>query len=115
MVIGTGCLFPVSILSSVPVQVPITMLLPLLYGFYVAIYRSYQARFENVMAVLNMLAVCAVIGFRMYIEILVSKNVWLSVDVNLYLLMGVVGLMIAVDVLGIAATAYGYYDRLKSD
>ena len=115
MVIGTGCFFPISILSSVPVQVPITMLLPLLYGLYVAVYRPYQARFENVMAALNVLAVCAVMGFRMYMEILVSKNVWLSVDVILYLLMSVVGLMVVVAVLGIVGTAYGYYDSLKSD
>ena len=96
-------------------QAPITMFLPLLYGFYVAIYRPYQARFENVMAALNMLAVCAVMGFRMYMEILVSKNVWLSVDVILYLLMSVVGLMAVVAMLGIVSTFYGYYDSLKSD
>jgi hypothetical protein len=115
MVIGTGCLFPVSILSSMPVQVPVTMFLPLLYGIYVAVYRPYQARFENVMAVLNMLAACAVMGIRMYMEILASKNVWLSADVILYLLMSVVGLMLAVVVLGIAGTVYGYYDSLKSE
>ena len=115
MVIGTGCLFPVSILSSVPVQVPITMFLPLLYGLYVAVYRPYQARFENVMAALNMVAVCAVMGFRIYMEILISKNVWLSVDVIVYLLVAIVGLMLTLAVLGIAGTVYGYYDSLKSD
>ena len=91
------------------------MFLPLLYGLYVAIYRPYQARFENFIAVLNMGAVCAVMGFRMYMEILASKNVWLSVDVILYLLMGIVGLMLAVALLGIAGSVYGYYDSLKSD
>ena len=115
MMIGTACLFPVSILSSVPVQVPITMFLPLLYGLYVVVYRPYQARFENIMAVLNMVAVCAVMGFRMYMEIMVSKNVWLSVDVIVYLLVAIVGLMLTLAVLGIAGTVYGYYDRLKSD
>ena len=67
------------------------------------------------MAVLNMLAACAVMGMRMYMEILASKNVWLSADVILYLLMSVVGLMLAVVVLGIAGTVYGYYDSLKSE
>jgi hypothetical protein len=43
MMIGTACLFPVSILSFVPVQVPIKMFLPLLYGLYVVVYRPYQA------------------------------------------------------------------------
>ena len=54
-------------------------------------------------------------SIRMYMEILASKNVWLSVDVILYLLMGIVGLMLAVALIGIAGTAYGYYDSLKSD
>ena len=96
-------------------QVPITMFLPLLYGLYVVVYRPYQARFENIMAVLNMVAVCAVMGFRMYMEILVSKNVWLSADAILYLLMGIVGLLIAVAVIGIVGSLYGYYNNLKSD
>ena len=62
-----------------------------------------------------MVAASAVMSIRMYMEILASKNVWLSVDVILYLLMGIVGLMLAVALLGIAGTAYGYYDSLKSD
>ena len=65
------------------------------------------------MAVFNMVAVCAVMGFRMYMEIMVSKNVWLSVDTTLYLLMGIVVLMFAVVVLGIASSIYGYYNSLK--
>jgi hypothetical protein len=51
----------------------------------------------------------------MYMEILVSKNVLLSVDVILYLLMGIVGLMLAVAVIGIAGSLYGYYNNLKSN
>ena len=55
-----------------------------------------------------MMAVCIVMGFRFYMEILSNKNIILSIVVILYLLLCVVVILLFVALFGVFSCVYVY-------
>jgi hypothetical protein len=97
---------PTLTISQIPI--PVTAFPVFLYALYLILYQPYKTCYENIASFINMMVVCIVMGFREYMEILSNKNIILSIDVILYLLLCVVVLMVFVAFFGAVSCVYVY-------